>query len=160
IDARTEVIALYVTGSIVFCIAVLGAYGAHKESKCTLIVFFIIMCLVTASMLCIAIQLALNHTEMRSLIGEYIKQEMMRTEDQKQELSRFQERNHCCRLFNGSRDWRDEVPDSCNCVNKNADDTCETVSSRSVWSKKCGPILTEYVLVFLMAVLFSLPALA
>lgn len=32
------VILLYVIGSVIFIIAVLGAYGAYKESKCALIV--------------------------------------------------------------------------------------------------------------------------
>ncbi|XP_053364235.1 tetraspanin-8-like [Clarias gariepinus] len=38
VNFRTGVIALYVIGSFVFCFSVLGAYGAHKESKCELIV--------------------------------------------------------------------------------------------------------------------------
>ncbi|KAM9467906.1 tetraspanin-8-like isoform 1-T2 [Clarias gariepinus] len=159
-NARTGVIVFYVIGSIIFCIAVLGAYGAHKESKCALIVFFILMCLATAGMLRFAIPLASARPEIYSILRDHFKTESNLTEDQERALNPIQEHFHCCGLFNGYRDWRGKVPDSCNCVNPNADDTCEMMSSRSVWSKPCGILITEYVMVITMAVLFSLAALA
>ncbi|KAF5907899.1 tetraspanin-8-like, partial [Clarias magur] len=159
-NARTGVIGMYVIGSVIFCVAVLGAYGAHKESKCALIVFFIVMCLATAGMLRTAISLVIARPEMSSILSEHFKTDSSLTKDQEQALNPIQEHFHCCGLFNGYRDWRDEVPDSCNCVNPNAGDTCEMVSSRSVWSQPCGLILTEYVMVITMAVFFSLAALA
>ncbi|KAM9467905.1 tetraspanin-8-like [Clarias gariepinus] len=176
-DAMAGLILLYVTGSIIFCIAVLGAYGAHKESKCALIVFFILMCLATAGMLRIAFPLAFNHKQMSSYVSEYLKKEITLTKDQEHALKPIQEHFHCCGLFNGYKDWRDEVPESCSCVNPNADDTCERImtspfkspwkysnyESRRVWSKSCGPIMMEYIdylLIVIMAVFFSLAALA
>ncbi|KAF5907898.1 tetraspanin-8-like, partial [Clarias magur] len=176
-NAMTGVIIMYVIGSIIFCFAVLGAYGANKESKCALIVFFTLMCLAAAGLLRIAIPLALNHLQISSNVGEYLRREITLNKDQEQAFKPVQEHFHCCGLFNGYTDWRSEVPDSCNCVNPNAGDTCERITtssllssweprqheSRRVWSKPCGPIMIkyiDYVLFITMAVLFTLAALA
>ncbi|KAF5907900.1 tetraspanin-8-like, partial [Clarias magur] len=161
-NGRNGVIGMYVVGSLTFCFAVLGAYGAHKESKFALIMFFILMCLATAGTLHTAISLAIARPKINSIFRERFNTISFFTKDQEHVLNAFQERFHCCGLFNGYRDWQDEVPDSCNCVNPNADDTCEMIpeSSQSVWSQPCGLIFIEYVLVIMIAVCFSLAALA
>ncbi|KAB5542068.1 hypothetical protein PHYPO_G00087200 [Pangasianodon hypophthalmus] len=172
-------ITLYVIGSVIFIFAVLGAYGAHKESKCALIVFFILMCLATAGMLRIAIPVAVSRVQIIATVSEYFNTELPLTKDKEQALNPLQAYFHCCGLRNGYKDWKDEVPESCNCVNADEQhDTCERINSnyllqniymnrglegRRVWSQPCGPVIVKYldkILTIMMSVFFCLAALA
>ncbi|MCI4388874.1 hypothetical protein PGIGA_G00091120 [Pangasianodon gigas] len=169
-------VTLYVIGSVIFIFAVLGAYGAYKESKCALIVFFILMCLATAGMLRIAIPVAISRVQIISGVREYFNTELPLTKDKEQALNPLQAHFHCCGLRNGYKDWKDEVPESCNCVNADEHDTCERINNlfqniymnhglegRRVWSQPCGPMIIQYldkILTIMMGVFFCLAALA
>ncbi|MCJ8743117.1 hypothetical protein PDJAM_G00090150 [Pangasius djambal] len=172
-------IILYVIGSVMFIFAVLGAYGAYKESKCALIVFFILMCLATAGVLRFAIPVAVSRLQILSVVNNSFNSALPLTKDMEHALNPIQEHFHCCGLLNGYKDWKDEVPESCNCVDAvDEHDTCERINSnylfqniymnrgsegRRFWSQPCGPVILKYldkILTIMMGVFFSLAALA
>ncbi|XP_053505955.1 tetraspanin-8 [Ictalurus furcatus] len=172
------VILLYVIGSVIFIIAVLGAYGAYKESKCALIVFFTVMCLATIGMLRIAVPMAASQQELISAVRQQFGTKDVFTKDVEKALDSIQAHLQCCGL-NGYEDWKDQVPVSCNCVNEHGPSgECKKITSRKsyqsfwqdrgsesrmVWSQPCGPIIIEYLdklITIVMGVLFGLATLA
>ncbi|KAF4079468.1 hypothetical protein AMELA_G00178410 [Ameiurus melas] len=172
------VIFLYVIGSVTFIIAVLGAYGAYKESKCALIVFFSVMCLATIGLLRTAVPLAGSRQELISAVREGFKTAVPFTKDVENSLDSIQAHLQCCGI-NGYEDWNDRVPESCNCVSEHgASGNCKKIilrksyqyflqdrgsESRTVWSQPCGPIIVKYldkVLTAITGVLFGLATLA
>ncbi|GAA6102627.1 tetraspanin-8-like [Tachysurus ichikawai] len=175
-NTMTGVILLYVIGSGIFIISVLGVFGAYKENKCALIMFFAIMCLMTGGMLRVAIPIAVHRAEIHSAVQEYLKTTKALNKDMQHALNTVQELFMCCGLSNGYQDWQGEVPESCNCKGSYSPDMCESVltnvqnlwytsesTSRRVWSKPCGPVITEYLdklFTITLAVFFTFAALA
>ncbi|KAK2832551.1 hypothetical protein Q7C36_016013 [Tachysurus vachellii] len=176
-NTMTGVIFLYVVGSGIFIISVLGVFGAYKESKCALIMFFVIMCLMTGGMLRVAIPIAVNRAELRSAVQEYLKSPSAMTKEIKHALISMQAHFKCCGLSNGYQDWQGEVPESCNCEGSYSPDMCKSVltnvnknlryisesTSQRVWSKPCGPVFIEYldkIFNISLAMFFTLAALA
>ncbi|XP_027007089.1 tetraspanin-8-like [Tachysurus fulvidraco] len=176
-NTLTGVIFLYVIGSGIFIISVLGVFGAYKESKCALIMFFVIMCLMTGGMLRVAVPIAIHHAEINSAVQEYLKTTSAMNKDMQHALNTMQVHFKCCGLSNGYQDWQDDVPESCNCEGSYSPDMCKSVvtnaykslylrresTSRRVWSKPCGPVITEYLNKLLnvsMAIFFTFAAVA
>ncbi|KAK3518195.1 hypothetical protein QTP70_033891 [Hemibagrus guttatus] len=174
-NSKTGVIVLYVAGSLIFLFSILGVYGAYRESKCALCVFFSIMCLATGGMLRIAIPLAANRAQIRSEVQAYLQTSTI-TADMKHALNVMQLNFECCGLSRGYKDWNGDVPESCNCEDSDSTDKCTSVErvnmndwyrsetkSQRVWSKPCEPLMVAYldkIINFTLALFFSFAALA
>ncbi|KAG7320136.1 hypothetical protein KOW79_015989 [Hemibagrus wyckioides] len=171
---KSGVIVLYVAGTLMFLFSVLGVYGAYKESKWALIVFFSIMCLATGGMLRVAIPLATQRAQLRSEVQYYLQSSSAMTTDMKHALNSIQPHLKCCGLGHGYQDWQGDVPASCNCDNSYSSE-CKTVNikkdiwykseseTRKVWSKPCGNLFVEYfdkIMNFSLGLLFTFAVLA
>ncbi|XP_066526061.1 tetraspanin-8-like [Hoplias malabaricus] len=171
----TGVIVLVIFGSVTFIVAVLGAYGAHKENKNVLIAFFVLMCAGSIILLRIAIPMAINRDEVMSVT----RQELEKlppldhtSSDFKKTMDFVQEQIKCCGLFKGYQDWGSNVPDSCNCQSTEVDE-CQEITTygylgeylkpRMVYTQPCGFIFMEYldmIFAVTLGLLFGFAALA
>lgn len=168
----TGLIVLYAVGAITMMIAMLGAYGAHKESKVPLIVFLVCMVLGSLLMLRMGIPTAVARPQVEGILEEKFREFVPldgKPDNVKAMVEALQSSMHCCGLFR-YEDWRRDIPDSCQCDPVTEEGECQTVGyrmlmqeQRSIYSKPCFPVLLHYVLLFtdiLLGVVFTLAILA
>ncbi|XP_008295251.1 tetraspanin-8 [Stegastes partitus] len=168
----TGLIALYVVGAITMMIAILGAYGAHKESKVSLIVFLVCMVIGTLLMLRIGISTAMARPQIEGILESKFREFVPldeASEDVKNMAESLQMTMHCCGLFS-YKDWGNEIPDSCMCNPETEMDECQTInyrafmlSGKTIYAKTCFSILMHYVILItdiLLGVVFTLAILA
>ncbi|XP_068995540.1 tetraspanin-8-like [Embiotoca jacksoni] len=150
----TGLIVLYVVGAVTMAIAILGAYGAHRESKGALIAFLVCMVIGTLLMLRVGVPSAIARPELRGVLASKFREFLpldQTKEDVKSMADALQTQAHCCGLFSYT-DWENNIPDSCLC-NQLGEDECKTVTynsfytqSKSVYAQTCFPIILHYVL--------------
>ncbi|XP_070709691.1 tetraspanin-8-like [Pempheris klunzingeri] len=168
----TGLVVLYIVGSITLVIAILGAYGAHKESKVSLIMFLVCMVIGSLLMLRAGIPAATVRPQMDAVLEEKFRELLpldTAREDVKNVAISLQTQLHCCGLFS-YEDWEGNIPDSCLCnQEEEMEGKCQSVSYRnimlrkSVYIKTCFPIISHYVLLvtdIMIGVVFTLAALA
>ncbi|XP_078021373.1 tetraspanin-8-like isoform X3 [Epinephelus lanceolatus] len=142
-------LGLYVVGAITMVIAILGAYGAHRESKVSLIVFLVCMVIGTLLMLPSGVFAAAARPELVHIMEVDAHNSLpldQASEEVKAVVEHQQKELHCCGLFS-YKDWEDNIPDSCLCnQEEQMEGKCEAVSYRgtlqrkSVYSQSCFPI--------------------
>ncbi|KAM9334543.1 tetraspanin-8-like [Symphorus nematophorus] len=174
LEGRTAgLIVLYVVGAVTMVIAILGAYGAHRESKVALIVFLVCMVLGSLLMLRTAIPAAVARPKLEGVLEEKFREVLplnTASEDVQAMANALQTQLHCCGLF-GYEDWRQDVPDSCLCSQQEElKGNCQPINykrllqlKKSVYTKPCFPIVVHYVLLVadvMIGVLFTLAVLA
>ncbi|KAK7896770.1 hypothetical protein WMY93_022095 [Mugilogobius chulae] len=169
----TGLIMLYVVGSITMVVAVLGAYGAHKEKKGPLIAFLVCMVIGSMIMLRVGFTTVFARPQMEPVLEETFRRFLPldeAREDVQEMANAMQDRMQCCGLFS-YKDWGNNIPVSCLCdnVEEEEEDKCMNVNynflmtQKSVYSKPCFPILMHYVLLITditLAIVFTLAALA
>uniref|UniRef100_A0A1A7YP27 Tetraspanin n=1 Tax=Iconisemion striatum TaxID=60296 RepID=A0A1A7YP27_9TELE len=180
-ENRTSgLILLYVIGASTMLIALLGAYGAFKEHKVSLIVFLVFMVIGALLMIRIGIPTAAVRPQLeRELYERFSRVLPLNTasEEVKHLADSLQTQLHCCGLFSSS-DWNDAIPDSCSCVPTEEKDECQLVSYRnpinvflyqneqnrkSIYRQTCFPIIMHYIFIgfdFVIGVVFTLAGLA
>lgn len=171
-NRTTSLILLYVVGVITMVIAILGAYGAHKEKKGPLIAFLVCMVIGSMMMLRVGITTAFARPQMEPLLEETFHRFLpldQATEEVQSMTNALQSQMHCCGLFSYT-DWGKNIPDSCLCSQEDEEeDKCQTVTyniimlKKSVYTATCFPILMHYVLLItdvLLGIVFTLAVLA
>lgn len=174
LEGRTAgLIILYVVGAVTMVIAILGAYGAHKENKVCLIVFLVCMVMGSLLMLRAGIPAAFARPQLEGVLEHRFRQLLpldSATEDVKNMADGLQTQLHCCGLFS-YEDWGQNIPDSCMCNEEEVmEGKCQSIgyrhlllSGKSVYTKTCFPILLYYVLLvvdIMIGVVFTLAVLA
>ncbi|XP_042259725.1 tetraspanin-8-like [Thunnus maccoyii] len=176
LDGRTTgLIVLYVVGTITMVIAILGAYGAHKENKVALIVFLVCMVVGSLLMLRTGVPAAAARPRIRGVLEEKFHQLLpldKASEDVKDMADTLQRQLHCCGLFS-YEDWEQNIPDSCLCNDvEQSEGKCQNVQTsyrslllptKSVYIKSCFPIVMYYILMvadIMIGVVFTLAVLA
>ncbi|XP_061570740.1 tetraspanin-8-like isoform X2 [Cololabis saira] len=162
-------IFLYVIGSLIILVAVLGAYGASKENKASLIVFLV--CMIAGSLMMFrgGIMVATARPQVSDLMERTFRQQIPldSAPDQVQQLVNYlQSESHCCGLFS-YRDW-EEVPESCSCRSDQAPGECQqfrypVFMQKSIYKQPCFPIILGYALWaidFVLGFFFVLAGLA
>ncbi|XP_030575958.1 tetraspanin-8-like [Archocentrus centrarchus] len=150
----TGLFVLYIVGAVTLVIAVLGAYGAHTESKCSLVMFLVCTILGSLVMLVLAIPAAVIRSKAEGMMEHHFQQYLpldQSTDNIKNIANNFQKNFHCCGLFSHS-DWN-EIPDSCLCDEEEQEEgECQNIGysdfmlQRSIYSKTCFPIIMYYAL--------------
>ncbi|KAM6896248.1 tetraspanin-9 [Lycodopsis pacificus] len=175
-DRTAGLIGLYTVGAVTMVIAILGAYGAHRENRACLIVFLVCMVIGSLMMLRVGIPAASARPKLESVLKEKFQQLLpldTASPNVKVMAERLQGTLHCCGLFS-YRDWEDQIPDSCDCDREEQmmEGKCQSVSYRdllmqrytkSVYIKTCFPIILHYVFMFsniMIGVIFTLAVLA
>ncbi|XP_072233731.1 tetraspanin-8-like [Leuresthes tenuis] len=168
----TGLIGLYIVGAATMMIAILGAYGAHKESKVSLIVFLVCMVIGSLLMLRVGVPAAIARPELEGVLEEKFRQflPLDKASEEAQDMANsLQLHLHCCGLFSYT-DWEDSIPDTCTCT-PIVEDDCKAIHltelyryrTKSIYSKPCFPIIMRYVHMvadILLGVVFFLAALA
>ncbi|XP_070785449.1 uncharacterized protein [Enoplosus armatus] len=166
-------IILYVVGSVTMVIAILGAYGAHKESKVSLIVFLVCMVIGSMMMLRAGIPAATIRPELEGKLEDKFRELLpldQASDEVKNMAETLQAKLHCCGLFS-YEDWEGNTPPSCDCDPEAMLGKCQTVSykllmlrnTKSVYVKTCLPIVIHYLLLLadiVIGVVFTLAVLA
>ncbi|XP_051276112.1 tetraspanin-8-like [Dicentrarchus labrax] len=171
----TGLIVLYVVGGITMVIAILGAYGAHKESKVCLIVFLVCMVIGSLLMLRAGIPSAIFRPQLEGVLEQRFRQVLpldKASDEVKNVADALQTKMHCCGLFSYT-DWEDEIPSSCLCnQEEEMEGLCQSIGymrllqlgpQRSVYTKPCFPIMMQYFLLIadiVLGVVFTLAILA
>ncbi|KAK5849428.1 hypothetical protein PBY51_009072 [Eleginops maclovinus] len=166
----TVLIALYLFGSITMVIAVLGAYGSHKESKGCLIAFLVCMVIGSMAMLRTGIPAAAMRPKAAGVLEEKLRMLLpldTATSDVRVLAESLQLQAHCCGMFS-YKDWEDNIPDSCLCSRAaEMQGICQNVfigmRSKVIYEEACFPIIRHYFLFvvdFMIGVAFTLAALA
>ncbi|XP_077956946.1 tetraspanin-8-like [Gasterosteus aculeatus] len=173
LEGRSAVlIGLYTVGAITMVIAVLGAYGAHRENRGCLIVFLVCMVIGSLMMLRAGVFAIYGHHEGERELEKRFRELLpldQAAENVKDVADRFQTEMHCCGLFSYS-DWEDNVPDSCLCDPGTEVGECQSVTytdmlldRKSVYVQTCFPIVLHYLTLIRnvsMGIVFALAALA
>ncbi|XP_023118292.1 tetraspanin-8-like [Amphiprion ocellaris] len=173
LEGRTSsLVGLYLFGAITMMVAILGAYGAHKESKASLVVFLVCMIIGTLLMLRAGIPTAIARPQIEGILEQKVQEFLPLDESQpdvQNMANSLQTAMHCCGLFS-YRDWRKNIPESCSCNPEEEVGQCRNVEYRnfifqtkSVYAKPCFPILMHYILLFadiLLGIVFTLAILA
>ncbi|XP_031616224.2 tetraspanin-8-like [Oreochromis aureus] len=149
----TQLFFFYMVGCIILMIAVLGAYGAHKESKVALIMFLVFMVIGSLLMLIIGIPAAIIHPQLKGIMEKTFSGFVpldKSSEDVRNMAEGIQEKFHCCGLFS-YKDW-ENIPDSCVCSQEEKEGKCQTVENntfmlqrKSVYTKTCFPTIMDYI---------------
>ncbi|XP_062238824.1 tetraspanin-8-like [Platichthys flesus] len=168
----TGLVVLYVVGAVTLVIAVLGAYGAHRENKVCLILFLVCMVIGTLMMLRIGIVAAFFRPKLTEIVSDKFRELLpldTASEEVKNMADGMQSQLHCCGLFSYS-DWEDNVPDSCVCSSMEVEEgMCQSLSylnlfpRKQIYSKPCFPILMRFILIVadvMTGIVFSLATLA
>ncbi|KAL6116558.1 uncharacterized protein ACO6RY_14546 [Pungitius sinensis] len=166
----TILIILYTLGAITMVIAILGAYGAHREKQACLIVFLLCMVIGSLMMLRAGFTAIYSHPQEERRLEERFR-ELLPLDKAPENIQyiadRLQTQMHCCGLFSYS-DWEDNVPDSCLCDPQTEECLSLTYSDmllhrKSVYAKTCFPTIAHFfrlILNIFMGVDFTLAALA
>ncbi|KAM3587712.1 uncharacterized protein V6R79_012532 [Siganus canaliculatus] len=171
--AFASILMLYIVGAITMVIAILGAYGAHKENKGCLIAFLVCMVLGTLVMLRGGITTAIGRPMLEDVIEDRFRKLLpldKADESVRNVANNIQTQLECCGLFS-YEDWENNIPSSCMCgPEQEMEGKCQTVDYRnlmlrsmSVYTQTCFPIIMHYFLLFadiIIVIFFSLGALA
>ncbi|XP_041833501.1 CD63 antigen-like isoform X1 [Melanotaenia boesemani] len=166
-------ILLYVIGIVTMVIALVGACGAHKESKACLIVFLVCMVIGSLMMFRAGIPVAIARPQVEGVLEARFRQFLPLDKAEsnvKQIADAVQTQMHCCGLFS-YKDWENDIPDSCECTEVVEKYECQNINYRdfyqmktkSIYSEPCFPIILHYVLMVVdigLGVFFFLAALA
>ncbi|KAM4615063.1 tetraspanin-8-like [Polymixia lowei] len=173
-EHASALILLYTLGSVTMVIAILGAFGAHKENKVALIVFLVCMVLGSFMMLKVGIPTAIARPKLEGIMEEKFQQFLPLDQAQEniQDLANtLQDKLRCCGLFT-YKDWENNVPDSCVCNSEEVEEgKCQSISYRkliftdgkSVFIQTCFPIIMQYLALsadIVLGVVFTLALLA
>ncbi|TNN33588.1 Tetraspanin-8 [Liparis tanakae] len=174
LEGRTVgLIVLYTVGAITMVIAILGAYGAHRENRACLIVFLVCMVIGSLMTLRAGIPALSTRPELEDVLEAKFRELLpldKASSDTKNMADSLQSQLHCCGLFS-YMDWEDDIPDTCLCdQEEEMEGRCQSVSyqailmpRKSVYIKTCFPIILHYVLLLsnvMIGVTFTLAALA
>ncbi|XP_004564904.1 tetraspanin-8 [Maylandia zebra] len=164
--------SLYIMGAIIMVLAILGAYGAHKESRVALIVFLVCMVLGCLVMFKYAVPVAIMRPQIEGIMENKFRMFLPLDEnsrDMKNMADNIQKIFHCCGLFS-YKDWNN-IPESCKCnLEEEEEGKCQTVGYRSlmerstsIYTQTCFPIIMHYFLLgfdIVLGVFFTLAILA
>ncbi|XP_018558342.1 tetraspanin-8 [Lates calcarifer] len=166
-------IVLYVVGIVTMMIAILGAYGAHKESKVCLIIFLVCMVIGSLLMLRTGVPVAITRPQLEGMLEERFRNYLPldKAEYEVRDMAdTLQTQLHCCGMFS-YKDWENNIPDSCLCSPAEMEeDKCQTIDynsymmqEKSIYTKTCFPIIMHYVLLLVdivIGIAFALAVLA
>jgi len=172
-----SLIVLYVLGSVTMLISILGAYGAHKENRVSLILFLVCMIIGSLVMLRAGVPAAFLRSELDGMMEDKLKS-LRPLDGMSQEntnlANQVQENLHCCGLFS-YEDWERQIPDSCLCnPQEEMDEQCMTIKYKAmmflptrlpmtIHKEPCYPIIMYYINFMadvVLGVIFTLAILA
>uniref|UniRef100_A0A8C9ZBM2 Tetraspanin n=1 Tax=Sander lucioperca TaxID=283035 RepID=A0A8C9ZBM2_SANLU len=141
---------LYIVGSIIMVIAILGAVGAYNESKACMILFLVCMILGSIVMLLLGSLTAVIRSKLPAVLEAAYRPALPLDRtlyDMRNQMERLQTKMECCGLFS-FEDWEGNIPRSCLCSKLWG--TCQEVHNKgsqlpkmSVHAKACVPIIEE-----------------
>ncbi|XP_029901772.1 tetraspanin-8-like [Myripristis murdjan] len=161
-------------GTVTMVIAIVGACGAHKESKGAMIVFLVFMVIGSLVLLRFTLLITSQRINLEGNVKEYLQGFLPldeASEEVQTEFNSLQEMSHCCGVFSYT-DWRADIPKSCVCRPEDEiEGLCQRVghkvmeshSGSEIYSQPCFPIILNEVVTIvnvLLGVVASLAALA
>lgn len=164
-------VGLYIMGGTTLLLGLLGAYGAKKEHKVSLIIFLVCMVIGAFVMIREGIPAAVTRPQLDRNLEEKFRELLPLNTASfrvKELADTLQSKLHCCGLFSYS-DWNDDIPASCLCSMEEETDECKVVGynylerSMFIYRKPCVPILAYYVRMLAditLGVVFTLASLA
>ncbi|XP_027729219.1 tetraspanin-8 [Vombatus ursinus] len=146
---------LIAVGTIIMVLGFLGCCGAMKESRCMLLLFFIVLLLIAILQIVAGILGIVYKSKFEESFKKNF-QEQVKTLVQdgadyeifKNDLDKFQKEFKCCGLIDGAADWGknfDKYSASCECTNTtNTDDICVRYMGKLVYKETCGNYIINF----------------
>ncbi|XP_041707641.1 tetraspanin-8-like [Coregonus clupeaformis] len=135
---------LIAVGTIIMVLGFLGCFGAIRESRVMLMLFFVGLLLIFTLLVIAGILGAVGVKK----IDERLKQlmeKLLPLRNQSAEFQTFMQKLEvqakCCGLINGPSDWGSPVPASCDCVDTTQE--CKLADGRQVYLKPCIKLVTS-----------------
>ncbi|XP_038564474.1 tetraspanin-33-like [Micropterus salmoides] len=110
--SRYTTVVLYIAGSVIMAIAILGAYGAFKKNRVTLTVFLVCTVIGSLLMLQAGVSAAKARPKLASVMEERWRSFLpldQASDDIKNQAEALQKSLHCCGLFS-HEDWNGNLP--------------------------------------------------
>ncbi|KAG7456132.1 hypothetical protein MATL_G00248500 [Megalops atlanticus] len=141
------VVLLYLIGAVTMALSIIGAYGAHKEKKWALIVFFTGMVVGNACLLLLSVTVSVSIPVATQTIENYFYNAIPLDEasqDIQNVVGKLQSELNCCGVFNGYQDWGKHLPQSCLCPSYRPNmDKCEKINGSQFETYEHGSMLSE-----------------
>ena len=164
------ILTLYILGAITMMVAVIGAYGAHRENKLCLNAFLVCMLVGFLLMLKSGIATATGQPEMEELLKDELREILpldKAEESTRSRLDEVQAQQSCCGVFS-YREWGENIPDSCLCDQQQEQSgLCLTVNStapqQAVFAASCFSVHLDNTLLLhkvMTGIIFTLATLA
>ncbi|KAE8622831.1 hypothetical protein XENTR_v10005407 [Xenopus tropicalis] len=113
--------ALIAIGIIIMVFGFLGCMGAIKENKCLLLTFFILLLLILLAEVIMAILLFVYEKQLDNYVRDRLTSSFEQNLKQNSsETWNIIQRNLQCCGINGTKDWKDNIPNSCCASNANS----------------------------------------
>ncbi|KAM3842574.1 LOW QUALITY PROTEIN: tetraspanin-8-like [Diretmus argenteus] len=150
-------------GVIIMLLGFLGCWGAIRENRCLLLLFFINLLVIFILLLAAGILGAVDEKKAKDWVMEHLTK-LLPLKDQpadvQTDLQKLEEELKCCGLVKGPEDWGSSVPSSSNC--KDTNQTCTTVANRSVYSTPCSTFIISFMennMVVVLGIAFAIAIL-
>ncbi|XP_036373508.1 tetraspanin-8-like [Megalops cyprinoides] len=141
------VIFLYLIGAATMVLSIIGAYGAHKEKKWALIVFFTGLVVGNACLLLLSVTVSVSIPAATQTIENYFYNAIPLDEasqDIQNVVEKLQSELNCCGVFNGYQDWGKHLPQSCLCLSSRPImDKCEKINGSQFETHEHGSMLSD-----------------
>ncbi|NXK89848.1 TSN8 protein, partial [Formicarius rufipectus] len=164
---------LIAVGSIIMILGFLGCCGAVKESRCMLMLFFIVLLLILILQITGGILGAVYSSQVETVFNQTITVSVNALQSSSEAYKEFQEtfqkfeqENKCCGLFNGPEDWGNNFNNPsgsnkvCQCeIKKESKDLCTMFQDRLVYKTPCGKVIVKLLkdnLLIVMGIAFGL----
>ncbi|XP_045895654.1 F-box only protein 15-like isoform X4 [Micropterus dolomieu] len=134
-DTLPGVNLMIAIGAIIMVLGFLGCCGAIRENRCMLLLFYINILIIFLLLLAAGLLGAI----ISSKLDDWVKNSMQnllplssQPANVTADLNSLQQELQCCGVVNGSSDWNNQVPSSCNC------NGTQPACSNGVYSTPCS----------------------
>ncbi|XP_038563961.1 F-box only protein 15-like isoform X1 [Micropterus salmoides] len=134
-DTLPGVNLMIAIGAIIMVLGFLGCCGAIRENRCMLLLFYINILIIFLLLLAAGLLGAI----ISSKLDDWVKNSMQnllplssQPANVTADLNILQQELQCCGVVNGSSDWSNQVPSSCNC------NATQPACSNGVYSTPCS----------------------
>ncbi|XP_026242434.2 tetraspanin-8 [Urocitellus parryii] len=148
-NSHSSVNMLIAVGAITVVMSFLACYGALKENRCMLLLFFIGLFPILLMQLTAGILAAKLKPETQRALKATLRESaqlLSQTNEEGRKFQKtmvtFQKEFKCCGLISGPADWGsnfEEAYESCKCSNPS--DSCITYTGRYVYKQTCEPVI-------------------
>ncbi|XP_047407237.1 tetraspanin-8 [Sciurus carolinensis] len=154
VSSNAPVNILIAAGAIIMILGFLGCWGAIKENRFMLLLYFIGLSLIMVLQVISGIMESSSKSKSESKLDRTLRENaklLSETSERGKQfrkiMAEFQQENKCCGLFNGADDWGtnfEQIYETCKCSKPS--DSCISYAGRNIHKQTCTPLIKDLVL--------------